>query len=150
AWGSRVRRQMFLFVDEVLHLLGERPALALLSLLEDERRGVLAPGASLASFLGAAVTWAEGDVEVVVTGHGKCGALASTLALWLAEPQAPGAPLAERWDRERRATVRCWSFAAPTAGNAAFARRSDGIIGPRNRRIVNPLDVVPHAWAAAT
>src|SRR5262249_25961125 len=35
-------------------------------------------------------------------------------------------------------------------GNAAFARRSDGIIGPRNRRIVNPLDVVPHAWAAAT
>src|SRR5262249_56320264 len=115
-----------------------------------ERVGDLEPGCSTPRFRGAAVTWAEGDGEFVYTWHGKFGALASTLALWLAETQGPGAPLAERWDRERRATVRCWSFAAPTAGNAAFARRAGGVIGTRNRRIVNPLDVVPTARAAAT
>jgi Lipase (class 3) len=86
-------------------------------------------------------------VDVVVTGHSKGGALADAFALWLADTQGE-APVAEaaRWDPRRRATVRCLSFAGPTAGNAAFARHWDATFGDRGRRVANPLDVVTHAW----
>ena len=85
-----------------------------------------------------------------MTGHSKGGALSTTLALWLADTQG-GAPVpeADRWDPLRKATVCAYSFAGPTAGNEEFASHSNAVIGPRCYRIVNHLDVVPHAWASS-
>jgi Lipase (class 3) len=53
-----------------------------------------------------------------------------------------GAP----WAPKSRATVHCYSYAGPTAGNQKFAARSNAKIGPRCHRFANPSDVVPHAW----
>lgn len=77
--------------------------------------------------------------RVSVTGHSKGGALALATALWLHEGVGRG----------RELTVDCFSFAGPTAGNSAFARRYEAALGGRTHRIVNPLDLVPHAWASA-
>jgi hypothetical protein len=74
---------------------------------------------------------------VAVTGHSKGGALALATALWLHENWAP----------TRGGEIECFSFAGPTAGNAAFARRYEAALGKHTHRIVNPLDLVPHAWA---
>jgi hypothetical protein len=110
-------------------------------------RSRLAPGADLTHFLRAAIESAESDVEVVVAGHSKGGALSSTLALWLAQTQgSEGVPRLDQWDPERKAVVGCWSYAGPTAGNAEFAALSNKILGDRCRRISNRLDMVPHAW----
>ena len=50
----------------------------------------LLAGTALVAFLQAAVTSADGrPVRVTVTGHSKGGALAPTLALWLADTQGP-------------------------------------------------------------
>jgi hypothetical protein len=83
-------------------------------------------------------------VEVIVTGHSKGGALAPALALWLKDAQNGD----EGWDPSGRSEVGCVTFAAPTPGNAAFARRIDAVLGERHQRIVNTNDVVTHAWAA--
>ncbi|HEV7733975.1 MAG TPA: hypothetical protein VGR62_17525 [Candidatus Binatia bacterium] len=142
-WQSRTRTLLLDLVAEAQPLTGGRAELAVLALLETEAglRAHLGTGADLQQFLAGAVV--RGADEIVVTGHSKGGALASTLALALAETQGD----AGGWDPERRATVHCWSYAGPTAGNAAFAARSDAIIGPRCHRIANALDVVPHAWS---
>ena len=107
----------------------------------------LAPGATLFEFLRAAVSEASGPVEVVVTGHSKGGALAPTLALALAQCQgSEHVHRPQRWDPDERATVHCYAYAGPTAGNAAFADLSDHVIGANCHRVANRLDMVPHAW----
>lgn len=106
-------------------------------------------GVELLAFLAAAVAHDDRPVDIVVTGHSKGGALAPTLALWLAETQGPGAASHDRWDERNLASVHSWSFAGPTAGNAAFAERSNTALAGRCHRIANPLDVVPHAWASS-
>lgn len=154
-WKSHVRLEVVALVNAAEALGGGRVELALLALLEDETRlrTSLGVGTDLSTFLACAVERAreekpEEPVEVIVTGHSKGGALSSTVALWLCETQGRDARPAERWDPDRRATVHCWSFAGPTAGNADFAKRSDDLLGPRCHRIANRLDVVPHAWAS--
>ncbi len=110
-------------------------------------RSRLAPGPDLVHFLRGAIEHEPAEVEVAVTGHSKGGALSSTLALWLAQTQGTdGVRPLRQWDRERKATVTCWSFAGPTAGNAEFAALSDAVIGDHCHRISNRLDMVPHAW----
>ncbi len=67
--------------------------------------------------------------------------------MWLAQTQGTdGIARHDRWDPDERATVNCWSYAGPTAGNAAFAALTDDLLGQRCRRISNRLDMVPHAW----
>jgi hypothetical protein len=82
-------------------------------------------------------------IEITVTGHSKGGALAPALALTLAETADLGP-----------ATVHCAAFAGPSPGNAAFAerfaRRFDGRHGGHFDRVVNPRDVVPHAWESTS
>jgi len=103
-------------------------------------------GDDLLSFLAAAVAAGKGEVEVIVTGHSKGGAIVPAVALWLAETQGSDVPPADQWDPGARARVHAVSFAGPTAGNRAFAARCDSVLRDRFVRYVNPLDVVPHAW----
>ena len=100
-------------------------------------------GTRLIDFLRSAVAAAP-SVEVNVTGHSKGGALANVVALWLADTQ--GEDAVDPWDPQRKATIHCYSFAGPTAGNTDFAGRHDAVLGERSHRIANALDVVPHAW----
>ncbi|NTY37520.1 lipase family protein [Burkholderia diffusa] len=92
-------------------------------------------GSSLLSFL-------QGLPEnstLTVTGHSLGGVLASTFALYLSE-----------WSGYRHdypfKDVFCQSFAAPTAGNIAFAIFSDMKLTGKLQRFWHPYDVVPMAW----
>jgi triacylglycerol lipase len=87
---------------------------------------------------------AQEPLQIFVTGHSKGGMLSSALALWLAETQGPGP---EHWSDRGQAEVTTYSFAAPTAGNAAFAAHLDNTFGARSRRIYNKYDIAPYAWA---
>ena len=101
-------------------------------------------GVGLSDFLASVVSDTPAT-EINVTGHSKGGALANVVGLWLADTQRH----AGQWDPLGKATVSCYSFAGPTAGNAAFAAHFHAMFGTRSRRITNTLDVVPHAWDAA-
>jgi hypothetical protein len=92
------------------------------------------PGKKLIEYLNEAVA---PNARLAVTGHSKGGALAPAAALWLAENWSPARSTAE---------ISCFSFAGPTPGNADFARRYNARLGASTRRIVNVMDVVPHAW----
>lgn len=106
-----------------------------------------APGTTVLEFLRSAVRQAPANVEITVTGHSKGGALAPTFALALDQLRGKDhVRRRDRWDPDEQATVHCYSFAGPTAGNAAFAELSDRVIGDRCHRIANRLDIVPHAW----
>jgi len=95
------------------------------------------PGRKLIAFLNEEV---EPNARLAVTGHSKGGALAPATALWLAE----------NWSAAREtAEISCFSFAGPTPGNSNFAQRYNERLGARTRRIVNIMDVVPHAWVPA-
>jgi hypothetical protein len=79
-----------------------------------------------------------GPLDVTVTGHSKGGALAATVALWLAE----------EWAGRHGARIACQAFAAPTPGNAAFAERIDRVLGDAHHHLRNRHDVVTLAWQA--
>jgi hypothetical protein len=151
-WNSATRRHAFALLGEAVDVLAGDGSFNLLRFLEgtDRLRAALEPGVPLLRFLAAAVAAADGPVDVVVTGHSKGGALASSLALWLAETRGTlDVDPPSRWDPDGKATVRFFSYAGPTAGNAAFAARSNGTPGLECHRIANALDVVPHAWQAS-
>ncbi len=57
-------------------------------------------------------------INVCVTGHSLGGMLAGTMALYLSDNQSS-------WDASKQSTISCITFAAPTAGNQAFASYSD-------------------------
>jgi Lipase (class 3) len=101
----------------------------------------------LLTFLRAQSENTSQPLEVTVTGHSKGGALAPVVALWLKEALA--SDQAECWDEKRNAHVRCYAFAGPTPGNAAFADRIDAVLGQDCQQFINTNDVVPHAFAAA-
>ena len=147
-WRSDVRERVFDVLDRIGRIQGDQIERWLLSFIENEQRyrSSREAGSDLLTFLAAAIENATGPLDIVVAGHSKAGALASTVALWLAETQGDRTPAEERWDPGRRATVHCWSYAGPTAGDAAFARRSDALLGARCHRVWNDLDIVPRAW----
>jgi hypothetical protein len=86
-------------------------------------------------------------MRVTVTGHSKGGALAPTLALWLKETQTARGDN-RGWDDSGQASIRCVTFAGPTPGNAAFAKRIESTL-PDHHRIANDRDIVTHAWEKA-
>jgi triacylglycerol lipase len=75
--------------------------------------------------------------ELVITGHSLGGCLATVVALWLADDFA----------RQRIDTpIRLVTFAAPTAGNAAFAALVTQRF-PDSLHFYNTLDIVPQGWS---
>jgi hypothetical protein len=147
-WSAPVREPLVSAVADALRLAGGTPSLGILGLLEKNAwiAARVHGGGDVTTFLKGAVAEARGPVEVTVTGHSKGGALAPTLALWFAETRGDAADPARRWDPRGDATVSCYHFAGPTAGNAEFVERSNGKIGDRCFGFVNPLDVVTKAW----
>ena len=149
AWRDDRRSEVVHAVFDALSTVGDEQSPNILRLLHGgvRLRGELATGPNLTAFLRAALEHAGGPVDVVITGHSKGGALAPTVALWLAETRGTqGVAPHEQWDPHQRSTVRCYAFAGPTAGNEAFAAHSNEIIGPQTHRIYNRLDLVPRAW----
>jgi Lipase (class 3) len=112
-----------------------------LTLLQFMTPGSGMPGATqkVADFLATVTTQ---PIDVITTGHSLGGALAPALALWLLNTQTA-------WDPQGRATIYCEPSAGPTSGNADFAIYYDQALGSRTTRIVNSLDMVPHAWNGA-
>ena len=84
------------------------------------------------------------DADIFVTGHSLGGCLASVVAAWLASVFGGATRL------------KAYTFAAPSAGNAAFADYFNALfIDPdtntsRAYRVYNSLDSVPNAWASLT
>jgi len=140
-WQSPTVRSLMERVD-ALDASSDDLHFALLRLLSGWAviRSLATPGPNLVEFLRQHQRMARAPIEVAVVGHSKGGGLAPALALWLAETRE------EYWDPAGEAEVTCFAFAGPTAGNRAFANRLDSVLGARNRRVLNTLDVVPHAW----
>jgi hypothetical protein len=99
-------------------------------------------GSTLRDFL---ATITQQPVDIAVVGHSLGGALAPTLALWLADTQG----FLSHWDPHRNATLSVLPTAGPTAGNHEFAAYSGKKLGERLTPYYNTLDVVPHAWHKA-
>jgi Lipase (class 3)/IPT/TIG domain len=82
---------------------------------------------------------------IYVTGRSLGGATATTVALWLNAQALQPAPV-----------IRVYTFAAPTAGDAAFASWFETVFPPGTESgngsmcIWNMYDVVPNAWANLT
>jgi pimeloyl-ACP methyl ester carboxylesterase len=82
------------------------------------------------------------DADVFVTGHSLGGCLASVVAAWLASVFGNAARL------------KAYTFAAPSAGNQAFADYYNALFTDSKTssstayRIYNTLDSVPNAWAS--
>lgn len=70
-----------------------------------------------------------------ITGHSLGGAMATTVALYLA---------AQNWANQP--TFGVYTFAAPTAGLQSFADCFDSVFGSVSQRYYNAWDVVPTAW----
>ncbi len=98
-------------------------------------------------------------INICVTGHSLGGMLASTMALYLLENQSI-------WDNSenKKSTVAFISFAAPTAGNAAFASYSntmfqnaarpvdttwDSTLGTNGDVVQSSLDIAPYFYTSS-
>jgi hypothetical protein len=99
-------------------------------------------GSTLVDFL---ATITREPVQIAVTGHSLGGALAPTVALWLADTQG----FLSHWDPHKRAALSALPTAGPTAGNQPFATYSGKKLGASLTPYFNKLDVVPHAWHRA-
>ncbi|WP_019501745.1 lipase family protein [Pseudanabaena sp. PCC 6802] len=96
-------------------------------------------GQTLEDYLKMLVT--NSSVNLVVTGHSLGGCLASLALIWLYDT-------IPTWSiNANNMQLSGYTFAAPTAGNSDFANYFDAKVGSNCFRVVNPLDVVPHAWA---
>src|SRR5215475_2987570 len=74
-----------------------------------------------------------------ITGHSLGGAMATTVALYLA---------AQKWANQP--TFGVYTFAAPTAGLQSFADCFDSVFGSVSERYYNAWDAVPAAWGNST
>ena len=101
---------------------------------QDILQGTAPQGGSLLDYLTDQVS--KGG-SVTVVGHSLGGALASVLSLYLKSELSS-------------ATVGCFTFAAPTAGNQQFANYFDSSMAGLSTRIFNSKDMVPNAWSAST
>jgi len=80
---------------------------------------------------------ASSGADIFITGHSLGGALTTVLAPWLVDRLS---------QRNAKSAVCPYTYAAPTAGNAAFASFYTGLF-TNSYRYYNAIDVVPKAWA---
>jgi len=109
-------------------------------------------GAGPMSLMKFLLTQTSSPIQLCVTGHSLGGCLAGTLALYLKDNPSV-------WDASGKSNVSCITFAAPTAGNAAFATYSDSrfsggpyptnwdpTLGTTCDAVRCNFDVAPMAW----
>jgi hypothetical protein len=118
--------------------LGTATGLAILQNMKPAA-GVPGAGQTLRQFLS---TITHNKVNIAVAGHSLGGALAPTVALWLADTQG----FLSHWDPKKNATISSLPTAGPTAGNGAFAAWTREKLGSAVTPFYNSIDVVPHAW----
>jgi len=112
-------------------------------------------GTSQATLLEFLKSQSANPINLCVTGHSLGGCLAGTFALYLKDNRGS-------WDSSGTSVVGCVTFAAPTAGNAAFATYSDGqfqgggafpgwdsSLGTNCDAVRCSFDVAPLAWTSA-
>jgi hypothetical protein len=80
---------------------------------------------------------APSGADIFITGHSLGGALATVLAPWLAYRLS---------ESNVKSAVTPYTYAAPTAGNTAFASFYTGLF-KSSYRYYNAIDIVPKAWA---
>ncbi len=95
-------------------------------------------GRTLVEYLQASVTFTPGSV--VVAGHSLGGALASVLTPYLYETLG-------RPNNHPADAFLALTFAAPTAGDANFAKYLNGLFENFPFRFQNSLDIAPHCWS---
>lgn len=98
-------------------------------------------GQTLTQFL-KAQSKAYPSLQIDVAGHSLGGALAPTLALWLADTQSDWASGSVQFQ--------VFALAGTTAGNLGLATYYDSRLGPQTDRMHNPYDIVPLAWNVET
>ena len=101
----------------------------------DDLVGFTSHGVSFPEFVDSQI--APSGAEVFVAGHSLGGALTTVLAPWLVYRLSQS---------NAHNVVMPYSYAAPTAGNAAFASFYTGLF-QNSYRYYNVIDVVPKAWA---
>lgn len=82
---------------------------------------------------------ANSTAQLLVTGHSLGAALVTMVATWLYDQLPKGGGPSD-------VSITPITFAAPTAGNQAFASHYDTIF-PASQRYVNTLDVIPMGYA---
>jgi hypothetical protein len=80
---------------------------------------------------------APSGADIFVTGHSLGGALTTVLAPWLVYQLSQS---------NAKNAVMPYTYAAPTAGNSAFASFYTGLF-KSSYRYYNTIDIVPKAWA---
>jgi triacylglycerol lipase len=91
-------------------------------------------GLSLLDYIEAQV---PAGSEILITGHSLGGALTTVLAPWLQYQLSQAG---------KAVAITPYTFAAPTAGNQAFADFYTNLFS-RSFRYYNDIDVIPKAWA---
>jgi Lipase (class 3). len=123
-------------------LVSDGTAKAVRLRLELRPEGGALAGESLGDALVGLIESSKGPCVMHFTGHSLGGLLAPVMALWLEDR------LEELGRADLRGKLRLdvYGYAAPTAGNEAFASYLHSRLAS-NTRYANPLDIVPLAWA---
>lgn len=89
------------------------------------------------------ITWLKENIKAYnpttlsVTGHSLGGAIAPVLATALHDNRA-------LWNGQDVKTIKTYIYAGPTPGDEAFKKYAETHVNILS--IINPMDVVPHAW----
>ena len=89
----------------------------------------------------------DGPCVMRFTGHSLGGLLAPAMALWLVDYLADAKK--RRGDLKAKLALDVYGYAAPTAGNRAFAAYLESRL-QNNKRFANDLDAATLAWDETT
>jgi hypothetical protein len=103
--------------------------------------GVAGEGTRLDDFLIGLVDGPKDECALHFTGHSLGGLLAPAVALWLMDDLVSSG----RGELASRLALDVYSYAAPSAGNGAFADYLCSRL-PGLRRYANPIDIATLAW----